>query len=127
MQYSHRWAKEGLEGSNAIQYLSRSLPERFPKLADVQIEIMRAHRIYSDGPKKNSTTNRTLIFNALRFTTRQAILQAARKSPLVVGGRKIRFSSDYSNYTVKRRQLSIKPWTQHESRVWIFSCFIRQL
>ena len=53
---------------------------------------------------KNATTNRTLISNVLRYTTRQAILQAARKSPLVVGGRKISFSPDYSNYTVKQRQ-----------------------
>ena len=44
----------------------RSLPKWFPKLADVQIEIMRAHRIHSDSLKKNATTNRTLIFNVLR-------------------------------------------------------------
>ena len=35
--------KEGLEGSNAIQYLSRSLSNWFPQLADAQIDIMRAH------------------------------------------------------------------------------------
>ena len=34
--------KEGLDGSNASQYLSRSLPEWFPELADVQIEIESA-------------------------------------------------------------------------------------
>ncbi|KAJ7983695.1 hypothetical protein DPEC_G00373910 [Dallia pectoralis] len=96
--------KEGLEGSNAIQYLSRSLPKWFPSLAGVQIEIMRVHRIYSDGPRRNTTTSRTLIFNVLRHTTRQLILQAAWKSTPVVEGRKIRFSPDYSNYTVKRRQ-----------------------
>lgn len=96
--------KEGVEGSNAIQYLSHSLPIWFTKLADVQVEIMRAHRIYSESSKKNVNTNRTLIFNVLRYTTRQAILQAARKNPLSIDGRRIRFSPDYSNYTVKRRQ-----------------------
>lgn len=96
--------KEGLEGSNAIQYLSRSLPVWFPKLAGFQIEIMRAHRVYSGNARSNAATNRTLIFNVLRYTTRQAILQAARKNPLIIEGRKIRFSPDYSNYTVKRRQ-----------------------
>ncbi|TNN34724.1 hypothetical protein EYF80_055112 [Liparis tanakae] len=58
---------------------------------------MRAHRIYSER-KNNVTTNRKLIFNVLRYTTRQAILWAARKSPPIC------FSPDYSNYTVKRRQ-----------------------
>ena len=96
--------KEGLEGSNAIQFLSRSLPQWFPNLSDVQVEIMRAHRIYSDSAKGNNTDNRTLIFNVLRYTTRQAILQAARRSPPVVAGRKIRFAPDYSGFTVKRRQ-----------------------
>lgn len=78
--------KEGLEGSNAIQYLSRSLPVWFLQLVDVQIEIMRAHQIYSDRPKKNTSTNHMLIFNVLRYTTRQAILQVARKSPLILEG-----------------------------------------
>lgn len=80
--------KEGLEGSNVIQYLSRSLPNWFSQLADVQISIMKAHRIYSDRPepKTNVTTNRTLIFNVFRYTTRQAILQAAWKSPLIIDG-----------------------------------------
>lgn len=96
--------KEGLEGSNAIQYLSSSLPIWFPKLADVQVEIMRAHRIYSGSSNKKTINNRMLIFNVFRYTTRQAILQAARKNPLSVEGRRIRFSPDYSNYTVKRHQ-----------------------
>lgn len=37
--------KEGMEGSNAIQFLSCSLPLWFPKLSDVQIEIMRVPQI----------------------------------------------------------------------------------
>lgn len=44
------------------------------------------------------------IFNTLRFTSRQLILRAAKKSPLIVNGRSVRFSPDYSGYTVKRRQ-----------------------
>lgn len=35
--------EEGLEGSNATQFLSHSLPKLFPTLSDIQIEIMRAH------------------------------------------------------------------------------------
>ena len=62
---------------------------------------MSAHRIYSDAKQGD---NRTLIFNVLRYTTRQAILRAAKKDPLSVDDRKVRFSPDYSNFTVKRRQ-----------------------
>lgn len=38
---------EGLEGSNAIQFLSHSLSKWFPTLNNTQNEIMRAHRIYN--------------------------------------------------------------------------------
>lgn len=94
---------EGTEGSNAVQFLANSLPKWFPTLGNMDGEIMRAHRIYSDDRKK-SNVPRTLIFNTLRFTTRQLILRAAKKSPLIVNGRSVRFSPDYSGYTVKRRQ-----------------------
>ncbi|KAI4824556.1 hypothetical protein KUCAC02_013060 [Chaenocephalus aceratus] len=67
-------------------------------------ELMRAHRIYSDDRKKQVGATRTLIFNVLRYTTRQDILRAAKKAPLTIDGRRIHFSPDYSSYTVKRRQ-----------------------
>lgn len=97
---------EGLEGSNAVQYLTHSLTTWFPKLADdgIGIEIMRAHRIYRNATEESDTAPRTLIFNVLRFTSRQAILRAARGVELKVGERVVRFTADYSNYTVKRRQ-----------------------
>lgn len=95
--------EEGLEGSNAIQFLTRSLPKWFPALAGLPIEIMRAHRIYNDS-SRNRGISQTLIFNVLRYPSRQAILNAARKDPLSINGRKIRFSPDYSSFTVNRRQ-----------------------
>lgn len=85
------WLKVGLEGSSAIQYLTRSLPKLLPDLADVQIDIMRAHQVYSSRPENNNTATCTLIFNVLRYSTRQAILQAAPRSPATVVGGKIRF------------------------------------
>lgn len=36
---------EGVEGSNAVQFLTNSLPEWFPSLGDHNGEIMRAHQI----------------------------------------------------------------------------------
>lgn len=94
---------EGIEGSNATQFLLHSLPKWFPTLDVAQIEIVSAHRIYNANGR-NRGTNRTLIFNVLRYSSRQAILRAARKDPLAINGRNIRFSPDYSNFTVKRRQ-----------------------
>ncbi|CAK6979638.1 hypothetical protein KUCAC02_008291 [Scomber scombrus] len=93
---------EGIEGSNAVQYLTKSLPKWFPTLGNLDGEIMRAHRVYSDNRKRSGP--RTLIFNTLRYTTRQLILRAAKKSPLTMNGRPVRLSPDYSGYTVKRRQ-----------------------
>lgn len=94
---------ERVEGSNTVQFLTSSLPKWFPTLSAMDGEIMRAHRVYSNDRKK-SNGPRTLIFNTLRFTTRQLILRASKKSPLVMNGRSVRFSPDYSGYTVKRRQ-----------------------
>lgn len=93
---------EGLKGSNAVQFLTNSLPKWFSTLGNLQGEIMHAHRVYSDNKKK--TGPRTLIFNVLRYTTRQQILRAAKKTPLIMDGRRTRFSPDYSSHTVKRRQ-----------------------
>ncbi|TWW81684.1 hypothetical protein D4764_01G0014990 [Takifugu flavidus] len=64
---------------------------------------MSARRIYSDGACTRGAT-RTLIFSVLRYSSRLAILRAAKKDPLSINGRKIRFSPDYSNFTVRRRQ-----------------------
>ena len=93
---------EGVEGSNAVHYLTNVLPQWFPKLGDIKGEIMRAHRIYTDDTNRKAP--RTLIFNVLRFTTHQRIFQAAKHSSPQVKGRKIRFSLDYSAHTLKRRQ-----------------------
>ena len=51
----------------------------------------------STGVVKADISEATLIFNVLRYTTRQAILRAAKKE-------KVRFAADYSNHTVRRRQ-----------------------
>ena len=92
----------GAEGSNAIQFLTQNMPKWFPYLVTLQGEIMRAHCIYNAGAGASNRTGRTLIFNCLRYTVRQEILAAARKTPPVIQGR-LCFSPDYSAHTVKRR------------------------
>ncbi|KAI4806949.1 hypothetical protein KUCAC02_017739 [Chaenocephalus aceratus] len=50
---------EGLEGSNAIQFLTHSLPKWFPSLSNLKGELMQAHHIYSDDRKKQVGATRT--------------------------------------------------------------------
>jgi len=87
---------------------------------------MRVHRIYNDNAC-NRGANRTLIFNVHRYLTSQAILRAARKGPLSIGGRRISFSPDFSNFTVKRSKVFTRLWMQRELKVWTSSYFIRPL
>lgn len=94
---------EGSEGSDAVAFLKRSLTSWFPVL-DKNIEIMRAHRTYSGKNANLPDRPRVLIFSLLRYTDRQSILQAARKKPLVVDGKEVRFFADYSKYTAQRRK-----------------------
>lgn len=86
---------EGTKVSNAVHFLTSLLPKWFQSLSIMDGEIMRAHRVYGDDRKKPNAP-RTLIFNTLRFTSRQLILRAAKKSPLIVNGRTVRFSPDFS-------------------------------
>ena len=93
---------EGAEGPNATQFINTNLLKWFPTLGDQRMEIMRAHRI--GPPATGNRGPRTLICKMLRFTDRDKILQASRKTPVKLGERDIRFSADFSNYTVMRRR-----------------------
>ena len=46
---------EGIEGSNAVQFLTESLSKWFPTLSRLEGKIMRAHRVYSDNNRKKSS------------------------------------------------------------------------
>lgn len=54
----------GFKGSNATQFLSHTLPKWFPTLCDVQIEIMRVHRIYN-GCNQGASQERTSLHQRL--------------------------------------------------------------
>lgn len=93
---------ENAESVHALAYLVKAFPQWFPELGPV--EIMRAHRI--GAPREDSNGKpvpRTLILKLLRFTDRDNILKAARRTPVTVEGRTIRFTPDYSPHTFKRR------------------------
>lgn len=93
---------EGMEGASATEFISTNLPKWFPNIGAQQMEIMRAHRI--GPPASENKRPRTLICKMLRFTDRDKILQASRKNPVKLRDREIRFSADFSNYTVARRR-----------------------
>uniref|UniRef100_A0A6Q2ZP90 L1 transposable element RRM domain-containing protein n=1 Tax=Esox lucius TaxID=8010 RepID=A0A6Q2ZP90_ESOLU len=92
---------ESVEAANLTTYITGSLPVWFPSLSDVKPEIMRAHRI---GPPNNSGRPRTVIMKMLRYTDRDSILRAFRKSPIKVDGKDVRFAADYSAFTMNRRR-----------------------
>lgn len=93
---------ENRETSNPLSYLSNAIPKWFPELGSV--EIMRAHRV---GPEREDSNqkpiSRTILLKLLRFTDRDKILAAARKTAVEVDGTAIRFSPDYSKQTFARR------------------------
>lgn len=106
--------EEGLKGCDAIQFLAHSISKWFRMLWDLKIEIMRAHQIYNDNACKEGA-NRTLIVNLLHPAC-LAILHATRKDLSSIKGRRIRFSHDYSNFTVKRclafHQAMVTAWAK---------------
>lgn len=96
---------ESAETTNLMTYISGSLPVWFPSLIDAKPEIMRVHRI---GPPNNSGRPRTVIMKMLRYTDRDSILRASRKSPIKVNGKDVRFAADYSAFTMNRRRSFIE-------------------
>ncbi|RXM96267.1 LINE-1 type transposase domain-containing protein 1 [Acipenser ruthenus] len=100
---------ERVEGDDPVRFLQKEIPRWFPAMKSngdhPPLELNRAHRIYSDGNRDSSGAH-TLIFQCLRYTDRQRILQAARKSdPVVVQGRKLSFYVDYSSITAAKRRV----------------------
>lgn len=85
---------EKIESSDALGFVSSSLPKWFPTLSGEKMELMRAHHI---GPERTTGGSRTLICKMLRYTDRDQILKAARGSWFEVNGREIRFAADYGN------------------------------
>ncbi|MGH0137736.1 UNVERIFIED_CONTAM: hypothetical protein FKN15_018118, partial [Acipenser sinensis] len=66
--------------------------------------INRAHQVYGGGPQ-DSNKPCTMIFQCLRHTDRQRLLQAARKSaPIIMQGQRLSFYLDYSVITAAKRR-----------------------
>lgn len=95
---------EGVEGDNCITFLKANLPTWIPSVADRDIKIERAHRLYADR-NSNVSRPRTIIFKLLDYTDRQAILNGARAVyPVKHGTDTLHFFPDFSADTTKKQK-----------------------
>ncbi|KAL2086011.1 hypothetical protein ACEWY4_019331 [Coilia grayii] len=102
--------KEGQEGDDCIGFLKANLPIWIPSLADRDIKIERAHRLYTDkatsnNAQSNTARPRTIIFKLLDYTDRQAILSGARAVyPVKHRGDTLHFFPDFSADITRKRK-----------------------
>uniref|UniRef100_A0A3B1KGD5 L1 transposable element RRM domain-containing protein n=1 Tax=Astyanax mexicanus TaxID=7994 RepID=A0A3B1KGD5_ASTMX len=94
---------EGTEGSDPTGFNQKAIKEWFPTLANSEMEVERAHRVYR-SQKDTRNSPRVFIFKLLRYQDRQRLLKASRASgPISHSGANLRFFVDYSSFTSKRR------------------------
>ncbi len=70
---------EGSEKDDPMGFLKRSLPTWLPSLAGKEIEVKRAHRVYT-RLSSDRAKPRVFIFKLLRYTDRELILRADQTS-----------------------------------------------
>ena len=118
--------KEGSEGQNLAAYLTDRIQRWFPIFAMAPPEIMRAHRLGAPRPGAGATGGtqrpRPVILKCLRFTDRDRLLNESRKNTPEVAGMQLKFASDYSEPTTKRRRPCYK--IMHEARIKGFQAFL---
>lgn len=89
-----------------VAFLQESLPKWLPSLANMTIEIERAHRVRSAKPRGDFPE--TMILRLFRHADRTAILNGARPAerngPIQHAGNTLRFYADYSSQTSQRRK-----------------------
>uniref|UniRef100_A0A3B1JAP9 L1 transposable element RRM domain-containing protein n=1 Tax=Astyanax mexicanus TaxID=7994 RepID=A0A3B1JAP9_ASTMX len=95
---------EAAEGSDASGFLRANISNWIPALKGRDIEIDRAHRVYS-GKENDTGRPRTLIFRVLRWQDRVAILSGARKVyPVKHAQNTLLFFPDFSPVTTAKRK-----------------------
>ncbi len=84
-------------------FLKRSLPTWLPSLAGKEVEVERAHRVYT-RLSSDRAKPRVFIFKLLRYTDRELILRTARlHAPVKTSdGATLSFVPDFSPVTAKR-------------------------
>ncbi len=94
---------EGSEKDDPMGFLKRSLPTWLPSLAGKEVEVERAHRVYTRFSSDHAKP-RVFIFNLLRYTDRELILRTARlHAPVKTSDEAtLSFVTDFSPVTAKR-------------------------
>ncbi|ROL42273.1 LINE-1 type transposase domain-containing protein 1 [Anabarilius grahami] len=94
---------EGSEKDDPMGFLKRSLPTWLPSLEGKEIEVERAHHVYTRLSSDHAKPQ-VFIFKLLRYTDREIILRAARLHALVKtsDGATLSFFPDFFPATAKR-------------------------
>ncbi len=95
---------EGCEKDDPMGFLERLLPTQLPSLAGKEIEVERAHRLYT-SLSSDRAKPRVFIFKLLRYMDRELILRAARlHAPVKTSdGAMLSFYPDFSPVTAKKK------------------------
>ncbi|KAK7905221.1 hypothetical protein WMY93_017828 [Mugilogobius chulae] len=95
--------KEGLEGEDAIGFITSLLAEKL-EIAPEIIQIAAAHRSLGPKPTREDAAPRSLVVRFAQWNTRQKILRAAwNKKEITIEERRIYLSPDFSNKIHKER------------------------
>ncbi|KAI4888347.1 hypothetical protein NFI96_009735 [Prochilodus magdalenae] len=98
---------EGTGGPIGLSF-KKAIKDWFPSLANSEIEVERAHRVYREA-KDPRNSPRVFIFKLLRYQDRQRLLKASRShGPISSSGSALRYFVDYSAFT-SRRRMSFAP------------------
>ena len=73
----------------------------FPPEANLGIE--RAHRALGTRPPDNATP-RSIVIKFLRFTTKEKVIHAAWKKPVIFEGKRLSFDHDYATEVLSKRK-----------------------
>lgn len=95
---------EGMEGSDAMSFLQKTLPAMLGLPRDV-LEIESARRVPGGVSWDPNGRPRPLVFRLLRFANKATILQAARRQPLSYAGTRVTVLPDFCSSLVQRRRV----------------------
>lgn len=94
---------EGVEKDDPIGFIKTHLPVWLPNLSGSEVEVERAHRVYSRASVDHGRP-RAFIFRLLRYNDRDRILKENRRvGQLVWKGVHLSFFPDFSPATAKKR------------------------
>ncbi|XP_054848004.1 protein KRBA1 isoform X2 [Eublepharis macularius] len=96
---------EGVEGSDAVSFLQKTLPAMLGLLLDSPpLEIESARRVQGGVSWDPNGRPRALVFRLLRFADKAAILQAARTRPVSYAGAQVSILPDFCSSPSQRRR-----------------------